>query len=471
MKIEEIDTPESAALLPERLASIRDSGYARFESVQLRKDGTPVPVEINTRAIVYREKPALLGIARDISARKKSDAELTARTAEMARLKADAENANRAKSEFLANVSHEIRTPLNGILGFAALLAGGDLTPEQREYNEAVLSSGGHLLSLINDLLDFSRIEARCMQLESVGFSVRECVANAVGPVKPCAKAKGLDIFVEVSESVPPWCQADPHRIRQVLLNLLGNAVKFTERGSVTMRVSVDPADEAPAGSDFDLRFEVSDTGIGIADSQRESIFEPFRQADGTITRRFGGTGLGLAISSKLVALMRGRIWLETREGVGSKFSFAIPLSRVAPPAGSSAPTPRPVRLSKIGMSILVAEDNLINQRLIGKLLEVRGHLSMICDTGTAVLEALRNGRFDLVLMDLQMPEMDGLEATRRIRSQEASSGSHIPIVAMTACAMAGDREKCMQAGFDGYLAKPIDCQELDRVLSEYAAQ
>ena len=327
MSLQEIDSPESAALLPGRLAAIRERGEACFESVQLHKDGTPVPVEINNRAISYKQTQAVLGVARDISERKKSEAELQARTAEMARLKAEAENANRAKSEFLANMSHEIRTPLNGILGFTHLLSGGELNVEQREYNDAVRSSAEHLLALINDLLDFSRIEAGRLEPDSARFSVRQCVDDALRPVRPLAETKGLEVLVEVCERVPEWVRGDSHRIRQVLLNLLGNAVKFTEQGKISLRVLVAGNSGRTTGNGgMALQFAVSDTGMGIPEGQRAMIFEPFRQADGSITRRFGGTGLGLSISSSLVALMNGRMCLESSEGAGSTFSFTIPL-------------------------------------------------------------------------------------------------------------------------------------------------
>jgi PAS domain S-box-containing protein len=464
MKIDDIDSPESAALLPERIARIREHGEACFESTQVRKDGSRVPVELNNRAILYHQKPALLGVARDISDRKKFEADLIARTAEMARLKAEAEKANRTKSEFLANVSHEIRTPMNGILGFAELLSQTKLDAEQREYQDAVCSSAEHLLILINDLLDFSRMEAGRLEIQNHWFSIRECVESAVSPLKPAAKVKGLALSVHISDAIPEWVEGDASRIRQVLVNLVGNAVKFTESGSVAVSLL--------AAAEGSLRFAVSDTGIGIAEAHRATIFEPFRQGDGSITRRFGGTGLGLTISRMLVVRMKGRIWFETQEGVGSTFFFEIPLqsapSRLAEDRG---PCPEQTPPAKSGMSMLVAEDNPVNQRLIRRLLEKRGHAVTMCDTGRAVLNAWRGSRFDLILMDIQMPDLDGLEATRRIRSGEALTGAHVPIIAMTARAMAGDRARCLEAGFDSYLTKPIQFRDLDHVLAEYATR
>jgi PAS domain S-box-containing protein len=466
MTIPDIDMPESSAILPQRLAMLQEQGELCFETVQRRKDGTPVPIELNARVIQYHQAPALVGIARDVSERKRTEQQLRARTEDLARLKCEAETANRAKSEFLANMSHEIRTPLNGIIGFNRLLEETPLTAEQQEHNDAVRSSADHLLALVNDLLDFSRIEAGRMELDDVAFSLRACVEQAVNPVKPLAAAKGLAITVEMADDLPSWVRGDPHRLRQILLNLLGNAVKFTEEGRVTLSVSANDGEEAP-----DLRFAVSDTGIGIPAARRAFIFEPFRQADGSITRRFGGTGLGLTISRRLVAMMKGSMWLESREGVGSTFSFRVPLTKADAPAPASGrnASQAPVPAANRGMTILVAEDNKINQRLIRRILEVRGHHVMVCDSGAAVLDALALQSFDLVLMDVHMPEMDGLQATMCIREREQKTGGRLPIVAMTASAMAGDREQGMAAGFDAYLTKPVDFEELEQVLDRYS--
>ena len=469
MRVQDIDAPESAALLPQRLAKIRDCGTACFESVQVRRDGTAVPVELNIRAVTYRQTPAVLAVARDMSERKKAEEDLKARTAEMARLRLEAENGNRAKSEFLANVSHEIRTPLNGILGFNGLLLASELTPEQRESADAVRASGEHLLLLIKDLLDLSRIEAGRLDFETIPFSIRECVEEAVRPLRPAAEQKGLRLLVDIGQAVPEWATGDPNRLRQILLNLAGNAVKFTESGTVAVRVAVvDDVCIDGNGDRRSLQFTVADTGIGIPESQKASIFEPFRQADGSVTRRFGGTGLGLTISSRIVAQMNGRMWLETREGAGSTFFFAVPLIEAERPVPvrSAAIQSARVRPANSPLSVLVGEDNSLNQLLIRRLMEARGHRVTVCDTGHAVVRARWKGNFDLILMDVQMPEMDGLEATRRIREQEAGTGSRIAIVAMTACAMAGDRDKCIRAGFDAYLPKPINVNLLDQVLA-----
>ncbi|MGA2274914.1 MAG: response regulator [Bryobacteraceae bacterium] len=397
-------------------------------------------------------------------------------------LKQAAEQASRAKSEFLANMSHEIRTPLNGILGFAGLMAESQLTSLQREHNEAVRSSAENLLVVINDILDFSRVEAGRLELESLDFSVRKCVDAALGSVQSLAAEKGLATSIQIDDDVPDWVRGDPHRLRQVLLNLLGNAVKFTAAGGIAVRVFlVREQDAAASGSDRapapqHIQFAVSDTGIGIPEPQRDLIFQPFRQADGSVTRRFGGTGLGLAISRKLVAMMGGRMWLESTEGQGSTFFFTVPVPPGQGPAageepgtaaGGQSPVEQPLRRP---LSILVAEDNAVNQRLIRILLEKRGHRVTMVGNGAAALEAWHQDRFDCILMDIQMPEMDGYEATRRIRAEESRTGAHIPIIALTAHAMKGDRDKCLQAGLDSYISKPIQTAALDAALANLTA-
>jgi len=383
-----------------------------------------------------------------------------------ASLKEAAQQASRVKSEFLANMSHEIRTPLNGILGFAGLMATSQLSDAQREYNEAVRSSAESLLVVINDILDFSRIEAGRLNLESANFSIRQCVEGAVRSIEPLASGKGLQILTEVAGDVPDWVRGDSHRLRQILLNLTGNAVKFTEKGHIAVRVSLEeeglnPAGDAPRTA---IRFAVSDTGMGIPKAQQPLIFQPFQQADGSITRRFGGSGLGLSISCRLAELMNGALWLESREGAGSTFFFniAVPLGD-GPPSSREAAVPQAP--SHAALRILVAEDNAVNQRLIRHLLEARGHRPTVAGDGAAALEAWRARPYDLILMDVQMPQMDGIEATRQIRAEERSSGLHVPIIALTAHAMKGDSDKCLEAGMDDYISKPIRFEDLDRVL------
>jgi signal transduction histidine kinase/ActR/RegA family two-component response regulator len=395
-------------------------------------------------------------------------------------LKRAAEQASRAKSEFLANMSHEIRTPLNGILGFAGLMAESSLTGIQREHNEAVRSSAENLLAVINDILDFSRVEAGRVELESLDFSLRKCVTDALASVQSLAAEKGLATSVQIDDNVPAWVRGDPHRLRQVLLNLLGNAVKFTSAGRIAVRVSVVPEQGlASTGSTGALpprqiQFAVSDTGVGVPAPQRELIFQPFRQADGSVTRRYGGTGLGLAISRKFVAMMEGRMWLESTEGQGSTFFFTASLPLGDAPAageesaGAAGQSAKPPRQS---LSVLVAEDNAVNQRLMRALLEKRGHRVTLAENGAAALAAWNEDHFDCILMDIQMPEMDGYEATRCIRARESATGEHIPIIALTAHAMKGDREKCLQAGMDSYVSKPVQIAALDAALAALAAR
>jgi CheY-like chemotaxis protein len=274
-------------------------------------------------------------------------------------------------------------------------------------------------------------------------------------------------MFAEVADDVPDWVRGDPHRLRQILLNLTGNAIKFTETGHISVRVSVEAADLSPAGdaSRTAIRFAVSDTGMGIPKAQQPLIFQPFQQADGSITRRFGGSGLGLSISSRLAELMNGSLWLESREGAGSTFFFNISVPRGAAPPPCGAAAPQPGRPAQGPLSILVAEDHTVNQRLVRHLLEARGHRPTLAGDGLAALEAWRARPYDLILMDVQMPQMDGIKATRQIRAEEQSSGLHVPIIALTAHAMKGDSEKCLEAGMDDYISKPIQVEDLDRVL------
>jgi signal transduction histidine kinase/ligand-binding sensor domain-containing protein/CheY-like chemotaxis protein len=382
---------------------------------------------------------------------------------EIERLLNDARQASRFKSEFLANMSHEIRTPMNGILGMTDLVLASELTPEQRECLETARISADSLLTILNDVLDFSKIEAGKLDLNPVAFSLRQCVHQTVKIFAVSAAEKHLDLGVQVGDLTPDLVVGDPDRLQQVLLNLINNAIKFTSRGGVHLGVEHDMT----GADEITLHFAVQDTGIGIPADKQQIIFESFRQADGSTTRRFGGTGLGLAICSKLVELMGGRIWVESDGARGSAFHFT---ARFAPAEGKD--TSAPVRSDGLrqllnaasegaqGLRILLAEDNLVNQRLVTRLLERRGHQVVPVATGRQALEILARESFDMILMDVQMPDMDGLEATRAIRSREQSRFARTPIVALTAHTMKGDRERCLAAGMDAFITKPIDAVE-----------
>ena len=600
-----LDAPDFAAGFDQRCVRQMAAGVYVCEGAHLAKDGRRIPVDINSRVIVYQGAPAILALARDITERKRVEGELEL-------MRVSAEEANAAKSEFLANMSHEIRTPMNGILGMTELALSTDLSAEQAEYLQMVKVSADSLLVVINDILDFSKVEAGKLTLEPIRFQLRDCVASVMKTLAFKAHEKGLEIAYRVPPEVPDNLVGDPGRLKQVIVNLIGNAIKFTDHGEILITVGVVSRDQGKAM----LSFTVSDTGIGIAANQLQAVFEPFKQGDGSTTRKYGGTGLGLTISSQLAALMGGRIWAESEPGKGSAFHFTARLGLAETPAptvdpvrpgselegisvlvadesatsrtilqemlagwgirsvavagispamtalttaiaegdpfsvvildirisGGSGfelvrnirrapaeggpvvivltPGPRagdeeisrtlgiaaylhkPVSQSELmdammiaiagrspgpaiavveaadspavalrPLRILVAEDNRVNQRLLVRMLERRGHSVALVSNGREAVGALTCEIFDIALLDIQMPEMGGLEATAAIRARENSlrerggAAVHIPIVAITANAMKGDRERCLGAGMDGYITKPICQQELFGVI------
>ncbi|NCC24624.1 MAG: PAS domain S-box protein [Deltaproteobacteria bacterium] len=462
VNLHELDVPESEEKLAERFRKIEETGEDTFEVGHFRKDGSVFRLEVTAKKVLWGDTPAVLSVAADITDRKRAEEAI-----QQAREKA--EKANRSKSVFLANMSHDLRTPLNGILGMLQLLQTTRVDREQEEYLQAAAQASGKLTQLLSDILDISKAEAGRIEIQSEPLDLEELIDQVCGLFRIGAEEKGIDLRRYLHPGVPRQVMGDGARLQQVLNNLVGNALKFTGQGSIAIEVY--PLPTVTSGT-CRVLFSVIDTGIGIPDDKIDFLFKPFTQLGEGYQRQFQGVGLGLSICKRLVELMDGHISLESQAGEGTTIHFCVTFGQVEPTIGPSPVRGTDSTATGPHLRILLAEDEPVNRLAASMLLEKSGHTVATVEDGRQALEALKEGTFDLVLMDIQMPVMDGVEATRAIRAGLAGARNvEMPVVAMTAYAMSGDRESFMAAGITEYLAKPVTREAMDRMLDKLFGQ